>query len=120
MITSNVPQPTKKRVLTRKAHGADVRGAGLWPTGVHEAPWNAAREVPQLTKMQVLAGKASGGAAYWTYVSLPRTQPARFCWMVYPMVTLVTLAFWRRLGTFTVSTPSLSTAVRPAVSASLR
>ena len=89
-------------------------------TGVHEAPWNAAREVPQLTKTQVLAGKASGGAAYWTYVSLPRTQPARFCWMVYPMVTLVTLAFWRRLGTFTVSTPSLPTAVKPAVSASLR
>ena len=40
--------------------------------------------------------------------------------MVYPIVTLVTLAFWRRFGTFTVSTPSLSTAVRPAVSASLR
>ena len=40
--------PTKTRGLTRKAHGADVRGAGLWPTGVHEAPWNAAREVPQL------------------------------------------------------------------------
>ena len=41
-----VPQLTKTRVLTRKAHGADVRGAGPWPTGVHEAPWNAAREVP--------------------------------------------------------------------------
>ena len=28
-----VPQPTKKRVLMRKARGCDVRGAGLWPTG---------------------------------------------------------------------------------------
>ena len=45
-----VPHPAKTRVLTRKAHGADVRGAGLWPTGVHEAPWNAAREVPPPTK----------------------------------------------------------------------
>ena len=34
----------------RKARDADVRGAGLWPTGVHEAPWNAAREVPHLLK----------------------------------------------------------------------
>ena len=42
--------PTKTRVLTRKAHGADVRGAGLWPTGVHEAPWNATREVPHPLK----------------------------------------------------------------------
>ena len=81
---------------------------------------HSANEVPQPTKKRVLVRKAPGDDAYWTYVSLPRTQPARFCWMVYPMVTLVTLAFWSRLGTFTVSTPSLSTAVRPAVSASLR
>ena len=95
-----------------------VRAFGL--LDVHEHPRNAAHQVPQPTKTQVLAGKASGGAAYWTYVSLPRTQPARFCWTVYPIVTLVTLAFWSLFGTFTVSTPSLSTAVRPAVSASLR
>ena len=43
-------RPLKTRVLTRKAHGADVRGAGLWPTGVHEAPWNATREVPHPLK----------------------------------------------------------------------
>ena len=47
----------------RKAHGADVRGAGLWPTGVHEAPWNAAREVPPLLT-RVLVRKASRGDAY--------------------------------------------------------
>ena len=28
---------------------------------------------------QVLGGKALGGDAYWTYVSLPGTQPPRFC-----------------------------------------
>ena len=26
--------PSQKRVLVRKAPGGDVRGAGLWPTGV--------------------------------------------------------------------------------------
>ena len=53
----------KTQVLTRKAHGADVRGAGLWPTGVREVPWNAAREVLPL-QTRVLACKASGGDAY--------------------------------------------------------
>ena len=39
-----------------------MRGAGLWPTGVHEAPWNAAREVPPLLT-RVLVRKASRGDA---------------------------------------------------------
>ena len=37
---------SQKRVLIRKAPGGDVRGAGLWPTGVHEPLQNAASEVP--------------------------------------------------------------------------
>ena len=32
------PRPTKKQVLRRKAHRCDVRGAGLWPTGVLQPP----------------------------------------------------------------------------------
>ena len=78
-----------------------------------------ADEVPQPTKTQVLAGKASGGDVYWSTLA-SRERSGRGSATYYPMVTLVTLAFWSRLGTFTVSTPSLSTAVRPAVSASLR
>ena len=37
---------SQKQVLVRKAPGGDVRGAGLWPTGVHEPLQNAAPEVP--------------------------------------------------------------------------
>ena len=55
-------RPFKKQVLTRKAHEADVRGAGLWPTGVHEASWNAAHQVP-LIQMRVLVRKAPEGSA---------------------------------------------------------
>ena len=72
-----VPHPAKTRVLTRKAHGADVRGAGLWPTGVHEAPWNAAREVPPIKN----AGSRPQGVqrrCVLEYVSLWRTQRTRF------------------------------------------
>ena len=42
-----VPLSTKTRVLMRKARRADVRGAGLWPTGVREPLENAANAVPQ-------------------------------------------------------------------------
>ena len=55
----------KTRVLTRKAHRCDVRGAGLWPTGVHERLWNAASEVPP-PKTQVLMRKARRADVYWS------------------------------------------------------
>lgn len=37
---------SQKQVLRRKACKGDVRGAGPWPTGVHEPLQNAAGEVP--------------------------------------------------------------------------
>ena len=37
---------SQKQVLRRKACKGDVRGAGLWPTGVHEPLQNTAPEVP--------------------------------------------------------------------------
>ena len=46
-----------------KAHRADVRGAGLWPTGVHETPRNAVHQVPLFTKTRALVRKASRGDA---------------------------------------------------------
>ena len=78
-----------------------------------------ADEVPHPTKKRVLMRKARRADVYWSTLG-PAERSASGSATHYPMVTLVTLAFWRRLGTFTVSTPSLSTAVRPAVSASLR
>ena len=60
-----VTQPTKERVLVRKAHRCDVRGAGLWPTGVHERLWNAADEVPPL-QTRVLMRKAHRAVVYWS------------------------------------------------------
>ena len=49
-----------------KARGVDVRGAGLWPTGVREPLENAADEVPHPTKTRVLVRKAPGGDVYWS------------------------------------------------------
>ena len=57
--------PSKTQVLMRKARRADVRGAGLWPTGVHEHLWNAADEVPPI-KTRVLTRKAHGADVYWS------------------------------------------------------
>ena len=86
---------------------------------VHEHPRNTVHQVPHPAKTRVLVRKAPGGDVYWSTLA-SRERSGRGSATYYPMVTLVTLAFWRRFGTFTVSTPSLSTAVRPAVSASLR
>ena len=82
--------PLLTRVLMRKAPGGDVywstlasrersgRGSASTKsgfsrarrtepmcTGVHEAPWNAAREVPPLLT-RVLVRKAPGGDVYWS------------------------------------------------------
>ena len=43
--TAHQVPPSQKRVLVRKACKGDVRGAGPWPTGVHEPLQNAAPEV---------------------------------------------------------------------------
>ena len=86
---------------------------------LRRAPWNAAGEVPQPTKKRVLMRKARDADVYWSTLGIAERSASGSA-TYYPIVTLVTLAFWSRFGTFTVSTPSLSTAVRPAVSASLR
>ncbi len=50
----------------RKAHGAVAYWSTPKPRTARKALWNAAHQVPP-SKTRVLAGKASGGAAYWTY-----------------------------------------------------
>ena len=61
----------------RKAHRCDVRGAGLWPTGVHEVPWNAAREVPPI-KNAVSHAQGARSRCVLEYMRLRGTRRVRF------------------------------------------
>ena len=91
-----VPQPSKARVLMRKARGVDAywtyvrlrgtqrvrfrnplkrgfssaRRTGAMCTGVHELLWNAADEVPQPSKARVLMRKARDADVYWSTLGI--------------------------------------------------
>lgn len=69
---------------------------------------------------RALSGAAGPLPAHEKRGPVSRAPERAFVVMRYSMVILVTLAFSSCLGTHTVSMPSVSLAVRPAVAASLR